>query len=74
MSYGSDLLVVQRAAAGRTLDDIALDMVGDDAAHVRAYGGRDPRWLDDAWRIKLAQAERPLERYRARVTTKKARA
>ena len=59
-----DPLVVERAAAGRSLDEIALDLVLDDCAYLRAWGGRETRWLDYALRVKRAYAERELGKYK----------
>jgi len=59
-----DPLVVQRAAAGRTLDEIALDLALDDCALLRAWGQRESRWLDYALRVKRAYAVRVLDAYR----------
>ena len=59
-----DSLVVQRAAAGRSLDEIALDLALDDCAHLRAWGVRESRWLDYALRVKRAYAVLVLDAYR----------
>jgi len=67
-----DSLVVQRAAAGRSLDEIALDLALDDCAHLRAWGQRESRWLDYALGVKRAYAERMLDAYRRSLVGRKA--
>ena len=66
-----DSLVVQRAAAGRTLDEIALDLALDDCALLRAWGLRESRWLDYALRAKRAYAVRVLDAYRRSLVGRK---
>ena len=67
-----DQLVIQRAAAGRTLDEIALDLVLDDCADLRAWGVREPRWLDYALGVKRAYAVRVLDAYKRQALARKA--
>ena len=67
-----DQLVIQRAAAGRTLDEIALDLALDDCALLRAWGVRESRWLDYALRVKRAYAVRVLDAYKRQALARKA--
>ena len=64
----AELLVAQRSAAdwAPTVDELALQAVLDDCAYLRAYGGRETRWLDQALCIKRDQVERATRSYERR--------
>ena len=68
LSTPTELLVAQRAAAdwAPTTDELALRAVLDDCEYLRAWGGRETRWLDQALRIKREQIVRATRSYERR--------